>query len=269
MKDHMRPITAHDADWVTKKFFSYLNSDQNFVDILQMLIREYTVCLVGGSIRDMVNNTAPRDFDLIIDVDSETLKSYFSKYISKFNSFGGLKCTTVDYTIDIWSFNDNWAFRTGLLDKNVENIPLGAFYNIDALALDLSKKTIYYEFYNHCIGTGILDFVSHDPSYLKSNPVPTQNVLKSYHVACKYDLNLSDEVLNYIEKWKNSNEDYIHDIRLAEIKHYGHEVYNLHELELFLTTKFTCTNQKRSPLKKKLRSNYLSYKSALLKRRKH
>lgn len=234
MKERMRPITAHDVSLVTSKFFSYLDDDQDFVELLQVLIRDYTVCLVGGSIRDIVNQIAPRDFDLIVDIDNEALRSHFSKYISQLNSFGGLKCIIQNYTIDIWSFNDNWAFSTGLLPKNVENIPRGAFYNIDALTLDLSNQRMYFELYNHCIDTGVLDFVSHDPHYLKSNPVPAHNVLKSYHVSTKYDLDLSEEVHSYIEEWKTSNVNYINDIIKAEIKHFGCEVYEYQELAQFL-----------------------------------
>lgn len=266
MTQIMRPVTNHDTDLVADKFFSYLDEDKEFVYLLRTLISEYTVCLIGGSIRDIINQTTPRDFDLIIDTDNETLRSHFSAYILKINSFGGLKCITKRYTIDIWSFNDNWAFKTGLLDKQVENIPSGAFYNIDALVLDLSKKRLYFEHYNRCVRTKVLDFVSHDTEYLNSNPTPAQNVLKSYYVKCKYNLNFSREVLSYIEEWKNSNDDYVHDIINAEIKHFGHEIYKIHEINVFLSNK-SCTDLKFTSLSRRKKQRLRHYETFILKRK--
>src|ERR1700743_2202177 len=108
-----------------KKFYTNLDVTKSQNPSLKFLLasasKENDLFIVGGYLRSIANNEAPRDLDLIINLTKEKfgdlVETKFNHYQK--NRLGGYKLFLETMTVDIWCIEDNWAFKHNLI-KNVE-----------------------------------------------------------------------------------------------------------------------------------------------------
>src|SRR5690242_8549902 len=118
----MRNAEAH-ASIVGKQVYRYLNEDcstrANTRDLINMVAQALPETVVfGGMIRDISLWPAREfnsDIDLVSMADRKSILSVIRRYNPKLNKFGGFRFAVGYQLFDIWSYQDTWAFREGLV----------------------------------------------------------------------------------------------------------------------------------------------------------
>ncbi|HDT0721684.1 TPA: hypothetical protein QIB97_002752, partial [Proteus mirabilis] len=89
----------------------------------------------GGVVRDIELRNTPSDIDLVFNGDRDSfnlLLNYLnSEKIAK-NKFGGFRIETDGLDIDLWHFEDTWAFLNNKIETNdnhINNILKTTFFN--------------------------------------------------------------------------------------------------------------------------------------------
>lgn len=175
--------------------------------------------LVGGAIRDFTFLNSPRDIDLIIDTDRVDLESVFYNFSYYRNRFGGYKVTIGSIEFDVWSINNNWVFKQGILPARFDNISKGTFFNFDALVFNISTSELDADIFIESIKDNVLDITLND-DYISQNPTPEVNVMRALTIRKQWGLNFSRRVGDYIQEWYEKNESPFETLKKAEYKHY-------------------------------------------------
>ena len=169
--------------------------------------------IVGGYLRCLANSEPVRDLDIIVNVSQVALDELIEKCFLNFrkNRMGGYKVVLDRIAVDVWSVEDNWAFKTGLV-KNaelnyVDKIAEGTFFNYDSLVSDLHSFQSNFKHYNVCARTNVLDIIQRNSNYKRLNPTREANVLRAFYLVKKYKLSLSAQVVSYIIQNINYSND--------------------------------------------------------------
>lgn len=164
----------------------------------------HNIYIVGGFLRNVINGEKPRDLDLIVRMSKDELDDTVRLCFKEFaeNRLGGYKIQLEKIAIDVWSIDDNWAFKKELV-KNieanyVEKIAEGTFFNYDSLVLDLHKFRSSFKHYNFCAINKELDILKKNSKYKKLNPTREANVLRAFYLRRKYGLSYSVQLRKYI-----------------------------------------------------------------------
>lgn len=160
------------------------------------------VYLIGGYFRDGLNGKEGRDIDMVFscstDVLKEALDSNYLPYTQ--NHFKGFKLL-LKKDIDVWSIENNWAFRTGLVarKKNVlKSLALGCFFNYDALVLNLRSGEYNIEYFNNFLATNTLDIVVPISKYIVGNPSYYSNFVRALYIRNKTKCSYSERLQEYM-----------------------------------------------------------------------
>ena len=207
------------------KILEYLSIEGSKDSFFRIFFEEIkyvgTPYLIGGAIRDICNNYEPRDIDIIIDCRKDKLQEIAAKYNHRFNRFGGIKLAFQRLKIDIWTMNDNWAFKENVYFKSEENIEKGSFYNFDSIVINLCTNRIYADIYNECVERNCLDIIINQEIEML-NPNPEINVLRAYYIEIKYGVKPSTRLKNYIHYWARSCDNPVRRLKASEAKHFQH-----------------------------------------------
>lgn len=174
----LKPINKTDIKHICTSIEALLARSIELKNIIAIMCEYTDIYIIGGALRDIVNNNVIRDIDIIYrpitDFSIEKLQCKYS-----FNSFGGFKILS-DLEIDFWSFENNWYFKNFLSNPTPKDITLGTFFNINSLVLDYKKKYLYYDHYNVCANNKVIDFVSHNFRYIHENPNKPLNIVNCF-----------------------------------------------------------------------------------------
>ncbi|RIU93442.1 hypothetical protein [Oceanobacillus picturae] len=181
--------------------------------------------LVGGAVRDFAYQRKPRDLDIIVDSDFESFDNALKNFTYKKNRFDGYKVLINDLELDIWSIQNNWAFREKILKPNVKNIPQGAFYNFDSISINLNTGDVYADDFIKSIRERKLDITLNE-DYISLNPSPEVNIVRAFVIKKYWGLNFSNKVSYYINEWLSKVEKPYELLKNAEVKHYGFKKLN-------------------------------------------
>ena len=160
--------------------------------------------LVGGFIRDLIENKKSRDLDIIIDLENDHLLKILenSKISYRINRHNGIKLLLENLEVDIWSIENNWAFKNNLVKLNeedkIKSIAKGCFYNYDSLVYNLQKKGISLKNYEKFIKNKELDILQKSPSYKLLNPTVEANILRAFYLRKLKNIKYSPNTKNYI-----------------------------------------------------------------------
>lgn len=120
---------------------------------LDRLLRELEqlgpLALVGGAPRDWLLQREPRDLDLVVDADPDTVARVLSPLALRRTRFGGFVVAAGDRSLDIWPLASTWAFsaanprRADLGAATLEALPHSAFFNLDAVAVRLRDGQVF------------------------------------------------------------------------------------------------------------------------------
>lgn len=158
--------------------------------------------LIGGYFRDGLYGKEGRDIDIIFSCSTDELKDAIeSNYLLySQNHFKGFKLL-LEKDIDIWSIDNNWAFRTGLVTRKkntLKSLALGCFYNYDALVLNLRTGEYNIDFFDQFRSTKVLDIVVQKSKYIVDNPSFYANFVRAFYIKEKTECSFSARLQEYL-----------------------------------------------------------------------
>ncbi len=190
--------------------FVSTDSKQHYPQLYSMFeyIRDknYPAFLCGGAVRNMLlsNKNIPRDLDIILGyISKEHLEKLFPNNIKGKTSLGGLKLQVKDWSIDIWSIQDTWAFRDGKFGGiSFSDYPKITFLDIEAIAIQLfskgrKKREIYSKGFFESISKKTIEI-----NY-EENPAPAECIIRALHIANEYKFLIGPKLAHYIVSHTN------------------------------------------------------------------
>jgi hypothetical protein len=157
----------------------------------------------GGMIRDISLCPARKfnsDIDLVSMADRKSIFSVIRRYNPKLNKFGGFRFTVGYQLFDIWSYQDTWAFREGLVKATAfEDLCATTFFNMDAACQPLkSRRIIASVDYFESLRNRILDI------NLEANPAPDKIAIRAIRMSIERDLKVSSRLQTFVLRNANN-----------------------------------------------------------------
>lgn len=185
-----------------------------------------TAYVVGGFFRDFLNGKNSRDIDIVVDITNSQLNDLVTKSNIDFstNRQGGIKIRLKTLDLDIWSIENNWAFRNKLVklndDDKLHSIAKGCFYNFDALVINLHNYSYNLRYYKEFLKSQNLDILQLNSVYKNLNPSVEANILRAFYLRLKLNCSYTDNTAYYIKKKIGHIQDNYESVvsRLNEVK---------------------------------------------------
>lgn len=210
-----------------RKTFRHLLDTEPILKHLLLNVFVYgTAYVVGGYFRDFLNKKNSRDIDIIVDLENIKLLEIISNLNIPHttNRHGGIKLQLKNIDVDLWSLENNWAFKNKLVKLNenykLTSIAKGCFFNYDSLVINLHNYSYNTQYYNEFRKTNILDILQKSSMYKNLNPTVEANIIRAYYLKQKFNVVFSKNLTNYIvNKVLFLSDQYTNGIdRLIEIK---------------------------------------------------
>jgi hypothetical protein len=165
--------TARDKSSLKKRvdrfFYTPLKFRGEVSSVIMSLTKEteQNIYAFGGLVRD-ISLFGLKDFSSDVDLVFDGSKAELEKALSSIksapmteNKFGGFRLHMTSWDIDIWSAEDTWAFREGLVEfSGIESLLETTLMSWDSALYDVNhKKLSYREHYLEDILKGRLDIV--------------------------------------------------------------------------------------------------------------
>ncbi len=194
-----------DIKTLFKLHFDYLiRSDKKIMYLFYEIFVYGSAYIVGGYFRDFLSNKISRDIDVIVDIPQNLLLELVNQSGNSFevNRHGGIKISFEFIHLDIWSIQDNWAFKHDLVKLNEEDklnsIAKGCFYNYDSLVINLHNFSYSLRYYNEFITTNQLDILQSRPSYKILNPTIEANILRAFYIKSRFGSTYTSNAYKYL-----------------------------------------------------------------------
>jgi tRNA nucleotidyltransferase/poly(A) polymerase len=208
---------------IIKKFDVFLESKNDLWDIIPQSIKDISILfkengrnlyLVGGAVRDFLNNENPKDFDLCTNATpDEILNIVGSKYktTEQGKSFGVIVIYTVDQPMGI----EVATFREDIYDDKlgISRNPEVKFSTIekDVLRRDIPFNAMFYDLEKRKIidlvggvediKNKITRFVGNPNDRIIEDPL---RILRLLRFSCRYDFNIDNDTKKSIINNKES-----------------------------------------------------------------
>jgi hypothetical protein len=203
------------------RFREVLNEHSEFNKFILNLFVHGTAYVVGGFVRDSINNKKSRDLDMIASVSHKQLEYLLkdSKLNYSINRMLGIKIELNNFEVDIWSIDNNWAFRDAVVKRNedyiLDNISDGCFYNYDGLVINIHTNNFRSNHYNDFVNNNQLDIIQKSKSYKSKNPTVEANVLRAIYLNEMFGVNITPNCMSYLVKmFSNVSENHVLKDRL-------------------------------------------------------
>lgn len=208
------------------KFEHFLRENTEFKLFMLDVFVEGTAFIVGGYFRDFLFGKESRDLDIIVDLPNSLLlnKIIDSGIHFDINRHLGIKLLLDNFEVDIWSLENNWAFKTKLVKLNPEDklssIAKGCFYNFDALVISLPSYNYNIRYYKDFSRNGELDILQENSIYKNLNPTLEANILRAFYIQKITGAKFSENTKEYLlRKIGQLNDNYSSSVtRLLEVK---------------------------------------------------
>lgn len=195
---------------IKKEFFKHFNLLLEREMVLKIFFYQIflrgTAYIVGGYFRDFLQYRESRDIDIIVDVTNDYLIDVITelKLPHKINRHNGIKISLSTIEIDIWSIENNWAFKNKLVklneDDKLNSIAKGCFYNYDSLVINLNNFNFNTKYYKKFLETRELDILQLNSVYKNLNPTTEANILRAFFLKYNYGIEYSENTINYLLK---------------------------------------------------------------------
>lgn len=165
-----------------------------------------TAYIVGGYFRDFICNRKSRDIDIIVDITNETLLEIIkaSKINYQQNRHGGIKLLLKNLEIDIWSIENNWAFKNNLVKLNeidtLNSIAKGCFYNYDSPVINLHNFSYNLRYFKDFLETNKLNILQERSIYKNLNPTTEANILRAFYLKDILRITFTKNTFNYLNQ---------------------------------------------------------------------
>ncbi len=197
------------------RFKEVLLEFRPFHEFILNLLVYGTAYVVGGFVRDAINNRRSRDLDMIVSISHNQLLSILknSNLDYSVNRMCGIKLKLPDFEVDIWSIDNNWAFRDSVVKRNedylIDNISDGCFYNFDGLVINIHTHNFRSKYYNDFVKRGELDIIQKNDLYKVKNPTVEANILRAVYLNTLHGVDITPHCLSYLVKMiSNISENY-------------------------------------------------------------
>ncbi|WP_461631880.1 nucleotidyltransferase family protein [Labilibaculum euxinus] len=181
-----------------------LNENILFRNLLYEIFVHGSAYVVGGFLRDIITNRESRDLDIIVDVDHNCLLDIIKEtgVAYSINRHKGIKLKFETIEVDMWSIENNWAFKNRLVrlneDKKLASIAKGCFYNYDSLVINLHSNNMNIQYYKQFMITNELDILQKNPIYKNLNPTKEANILRAFYLRKIYEISYSANTKSYL-----------------------------------------------------------------------
>lgn len=188
------------------KFRSLLDKEPILKQLLYNIFIYGTAYIVGGFFRDFLKSNTSRDVDIIVDLDDIKLLDILNDLNCNFsqNRHGGIKLQLNSIGVDLWSLENNWAFKNNLVKLNesdkLNSIAKGCFYNYDSLVINLHNYNYNIKNFNNFIASNKLDILQKSPIYKNLNPTVEANIIRAFSIKQKFNIIFSEQLIEYIAK---------------------------------------------------------------------
>lgn len=217
-----------------RKFKTLLYEELNLKSVLFQILTEGTAYIIGGYVRDVIENKENRDLDIVVDIPNERLRNIVESENceKRYNRMGGAKLILKNINVDIWSFDNNWAFKNGLVKLNekekLNSLAKGCFYNYDALVVNVSNFSYNIRYYEKFVEKKELDILQKRAIYKNLNPTLEANILRAISLKKNFGISYTDNLKDYIYRKMLSLNDIYGDVteRLLHVK----KAYHKYEL---------------------------------------
>lgn len=242
---------------IKNKFAITLEKDDELKAFIRTVEEKCALYIIGGFIRDVINDVESRDLDLVSLLDQDELSAIIYSNLSrnqiKRNRLGGFKLNFTSMEVDIWSVDESWSIKKGITtisgkERVVDNkkvdifwlkiIANEAFLNFDSLSLNTKTGNCNLKNYNNCISKGQLDLIHKRNSYLDNNPTNEANILRVFFLQKTFNFIVSDSLKKYILKqtkilaWLNQNViDHFKSVQ-SKYKKYGNLINEFNFFQL-------------------------------------
>ncbi|MFA0965005.1 hypothetical protein AB9P05_24565 [Roseivirga sp. BDSF3-8] len=190
------------------KFKAHFSSELNNCPELKSLLSEILdiggAYIVGGYLRDFMKSKKSRDLDILVEVDFYKLKELVNEYNCSFsvNRHNGIKLQFKNINVDMWSIENNWAFKCQVVKLNekdkLNSIAKGCFYNYDSLVMNISSYNINLKNYNNYLKNNKLDILLKSSVYKNLNPTTEANILRAFYIKKTEDVQFSSNTKKYL-----------------------------------------------------------------------
>lgn len=191
-----------DRKKVAKSVNRFLDHQSRERDDLRRTLEHIANCLedtviFGGMIREFaLGNTRnfKSDIDIVSRADSADIFAAIKDYRPIVNKFGGYRFIVGKQLYDIWSFDDTWAFKNGLVEgSSLQDIFKTTFFNLDAAVFHLGQRELFWsESYVDSLKDRVLDL------NLQENPSPAAMVRRAIKLAIGNELSVTPRLAEYI-----------------------------------------------------------------------
>lgn len=160
--------------------------------------------IVGGYLRDFLNSKESRDLDIIIDLENDKLVEIIRQANCKYsiNRHKGIKLQFENLVVDMWSIENNWAFKNELVKLNekdkLNSIAKGCFYNYDSLVINLHTYNLNIHNYMSYVGNKKLDILLKSSIYKNLNPTTEANILRAFYLKKREKIQFSTNTKKYL-----------------------------------------------------------------------
>ncbi len=189
-----------------RHFENVLKENLSFRLLLLDIFVEGTAYIVGGYFRDFLLKRQSRDIDIIVDLPHDKLiaKIIESGIQHEINRHKGIKLQLDTKEVDIWSIENNWAFKQKLVKLNHEDkllsIAKGCFYNYDALVINLHTFNFNIRYFTDFVSTRNLEILQEKVLYKKLNPTVEANILRAFYIQKSTGAKFSENTKGYLLK---------------------------------------------------------------------
>lgn len=190
----------------SRRYQSLLEEHRPLKNFLLEVFFGGTAYVVGGFLRDTLLDKKSRDIDIIVESDHDKLISILKNSQLHFdvNRHNGIKIRLNDFNADIWSLQNNWAFKKNLVKLNesdkLNSIAKGCFYNYDSLVINLHNYNYNIRYFSEFCNNNSLDILQKTAAYKNLNPTPEANILRAIYIRQKYNIEYSGNTINYLEE---------------------------------------------------------------------
>ena len=235
---------------IKSKFKKKINEVLEIETSLKFLLYEIFVYgsayIIVGFLRDLINDKKSRDIDILVDLNHNQLIEIISesKISYEINRHNGIKLIFNSVEVDMWSIDNNWAFKNKLVKLNendkLKSIAKGCFYNYDALVINLHTQNFNIQYYKDFVINSNLEILQKSSSYKKLNPTIEANILRAFYLKKLFKIQYSNNTKKYliskIGSIKDKNKDIVEVLINTKHKYPKYDsTLNENEIELYIT----------------------------------
>ena len=207
------------------KRLDYLKQSSTYMLSFFEEIEEYNPIIIGGFIRDSIDNKDSRDIDIILNYfDSSVIEKVIKNNNFKYrkNCFNGYKIIIDGIDIDIWCINDHNLFKQGIYSSEFDNIKETTFINYDSLVYDLKNKKLDIKYYLEFLSSNTINFVGNRKA-IDNNQQKYLSMVKIFGICYNKNAILSPDVQAYIyDNYFENRDNFILELKKEYLRHYAY-----------------------------------------------